>query len=196
MKKGFTFLRSKKANPLLQFSNSGFTLVELLVVITILAVLSVVGISAYSGLQKNARDARRKDDFRSIKVALELYYQNNKSYPLSGATLNSWLYSTGNDPWITGLSIYMPNGIPKDPVNTGNDPWSANSPGYKYAYWSSTYPTCSSYPAGQFFALVAQLENKNDKDRNEIKNYKWCDGSGLADPPYDFSDTSYVVTSF
>lgn len=59
---GFTFLHSKKVNPLLKLSNSGFTLVELLVVITILAILGAIAFSVYANAQKSARDAKRKAD--------------------------------------------------------------------------------------------------------------------------------------
>lgn len=49
----------------------GFTLAELLVVITILAILSAIGYSVYSGIQKQARDATRKGDLDSIAAAYE-----------------------------------------------------------------------------------------------------------------------------
>ncbi len=54
------------------FSNpQGFTLVELMVAIAILAILSVAGLIIYSGAQKNARDSRRREDISAIATALE-----------------------------------------------------------------------------------------------------------------------------
>lgn len=59
------FLPQTKTNP------SGFTLIELLVVIAIIAILSVIGLAVFSGVQKNARDARRREDILAIAQALE-----------------------------------------------------------------------------------------------------------------------------
>lgn len=49
----------------------GFTLTELIVAITIIAVLSATGYSIYSGAQKSSRDGRRKADINAISIVLE-----------------------------------------------------------------------------------------------------------------------------
>jgi prepilin-type N-terminal cleavage/methylation domain-containing protein len=62
--------------------NLGFTFIELIVTVTIIAVLTVVGIVSYSGTSKKARDNRRMADLEKIRVALELYRQGTGStYP-------------------------------------------------------------------------------------------------------------------
>jgi general secretion pathway protein G len=61
--------------------NKGFSLVELLVVMTIIMVLTVVGMINYGNANKKSRDAKRKSDLESVRVALEMYRQDNGSYP-------------------------------------------------------------------------------------------------------------------
>jgi len=58
-----------------------FSLVELLVVITIIAVLSVVAYTAVGGQTVKARDAKRKQDLNTIQQALELYFAETGRYP-------------------------------------------------------------------------------------------------------------------
>lgn len=51
---------------------NAFTLVELLVVVAIIAILTLIGIVVFTGVQKNTRDARRNGDIDSIAKALEV----------------------------------------------------------------------------------------------------------------------------
>lgn len=49
----------------------GFTLVELLVVISIISILAVIGVTIYASAQKNARDAKVLADFDAIYKNIE-----------------------------------------------------------------------------------------------------------------------------
>lgn len=55
-------------------SRHGFTLLEMLVVIGVIAILITLGIASYSTVQKKSRDARRKGDLKTISNGLESYY--------------------------------------------------------------------------------------------------------------------------
>jgi len=61
----------------------GFTLIEVLVVMTIIAVLVAIGLPNYLGARQRARDAKRKAELREFKIALRLYYNDYAQYPAS-----------------------------------------------------------------------------------------------------------------
>lgn len=73
-------------------SSKGFTLVELMVVIVILAILSVVGIVVFKGVSETARDSRRRSDIESMAKAYEVNYQVGY-YPLVDSN-----FASGNIP--------------------------------------------------------------------------------------------------
>lgn len=163
----------------------GFTLIELMVVVSVIAVLSTVGLVTYTNAQKNSRDAKRKADLGQIQSALELYYNINGRYPKTpddgGGFGNSWNGSTDSDPdqwWITdngGTGIKLNetyiNLMPKDPINDGSKP-------LVYIYKSnSSWAGCPQ--SGKWYALGAWLENSSDPRTSANNQTKWCDGTSL-----------------
>lgn len=61
---------------------SGFTLVELLIVIVIIAILASITAVAYNGIQNKANDSAVKSDLDKFSRSIELYAVTNGSYPL------------------------------------------------------------------------------------------------------------------
>jgi prepilin-type N-terminal cleavage/methylation domain-containing protein len=61
--------------------NQGFTLIEMLIVIAIIAVLSGIVLVGVVGFQASARDAKRVATLRSAQNAIELYYAQCGFYP-------------------------------------------------------------------------------------------------------------------
>lgn len=66
-----------------QNKKSGFTLVELLISISIIAILSVVLTISFSNAQKNGRDQRRIADLKAIQNAAEQMVMLSGTYPTS-----------------------------------------------------------------------------------------------------------------
>jgi len=63
----------------------GFTFIEILVTITIIAILVVIGVISYASVNKRSRDARRKSDIEQIRSALEMYKADFGYYPDGGS---------------------------------------------------------------------------------------------------------------
>ena len=64
-------------------NKKGFTLIELLVVIAIIGLLASIVYVQLGRARAKARDARRIADFESVSLALEMYYTEHDSYPVS-----------------------------------------------------------------------------------------------------------------
>lgn len=64
--------------------NRAFTLIEVLVVATIIGILVTITAVSFASSQKRSRDARRKADLETVRQALVLYRQDNGSYDVSG----------------------------------------------------------------------------------------------------------------
>lgn len=63
--------------------DKGFTIVELLIVIVVIAILAAVTVVAYNGVQARAQRSRLAGDMASIKTKLELFNADNTLYPQS-----------------------------------------------------------------------------------------------------------------
>ncbi|MCL5073273.1 MAG: type II secretion system GspH family protein [Actinobacteria bacterium] len=121
------------------FTNKrGFTLIELLVVITIIAILSMVAVVTYAGVQKQARDSKRKQDIQAMQKALEAHY-NDTSCGAVPTSAQPYCQITDT----TATVLFANGSIPAYPSN----------PDGTSAY--SGIPTS----AGSNFTLCAKLEN-------------------------------------
>lgn len=86
----------------------GFTLIELIVVITISLILTTIAMVSYTGVQARARDGRRIADVEKIRQALEMYRQKNSVYPTQSQLLASgYLKAWPADPRGASYAAYV-----------------------------------------------------------------------------------------
>jgi prepilin-type N-terminal cleavage/methylation domain-containing protein len=151
-----------------KFTNykSGFTLVELLVVISIIGILSSFALVSLNSARMKARDALRKGDMAQMRTALSLYYDdNNFMYPICDDT--HWTgappdfgsaVEAGSNCFNTTLDAALKGGVhpimmdlPRDPRNPNNLPAALGGDStYIYRYISN--------PDGQQYAIIYNLE--------------------------------------
>jgi len=101
----------------------GFTIVELLIVIVVIAILAAISIVAYNGIQQRARDAERQQELSTLQKALEMYQIDNGGYPRCGATAINTPPAFSATVATNCLEELVPNylsAVPVDPIDSGN----------------------------------------------------------------------------
>jgi prepilin-type N-terminal cleavage/methylation domain-containing protein len=127
----------------------GFTLIEVLIVIAIIAMIIGVLLPNFNQLRQTSRDQARKAGVKALAEALELY-KNNQTYPQYPTTeyLEGILDSGGS--WEVGEVTYL-NNVPVDPL------FDTDPDEFYYRYFRNTTDSLRYY-------VGVCLENANDPD--------------------------------
>ena len=95
---------------------SGFTLIEIMVVIVILGILAAVVVPRIMDNPDKARIVKAKQDIRAMEGALELYRLDNFNYPSTDQGLEALVSEPSGSPeaknWKSGGYLKR---LPKDP---------------------------------------------------------------------------------
>ena len=131
-------------------SKSGFTIVELLIVIVVIAILAAISVVAYTGIQQRARNSIRAQDVATIQKGLELFRAENGRYPIATSpgsnipagftspyVIPGYSYSVAtDDSWLRELrQSGLIDTIPKGP--------NPNNSNYFIYYSSTAIGSCS-----------------------------------------------------
>ena len=144
----------------------GFTLVELLVVISIIGLLSSIVLAATKVARTESRDAKRVADIREIATALDFFYTQNNAYPYVNE-VGSWAVAWADlatclktgvgcvNNGTQNIAAYVPvlANLPQDPQFSAG----TGLPTYYYNTYS-TDPVC---PGNTAYRLAVQLEATN-----------------------------------
>lgn len=157
-------MNMKKRAPLLY----GFTLVELLVVITIIAILAALVLSTAGGIQDKAARSRAQSEIAALSAALESYKADNGDYPTGTfnagqANANKAIVTNLMPPIGSAGKVYFE--FPKNMTNSSGDmidPW-----GVTYGY---QYPGSNGRSGSNFFDLWTTA-NKSTNSNGWIKNW-------------------------
>ena len=146
---------------------SGFSLLELLVVIGIIGLLASIIVVNLTGARKRARDTKRVADIRNIQTANEDYYGKYGKYPATIADL------------VSGGQIPM---WPFDPLAPAGTSCTANS---DLCYWYATY-TPSGALGPQSYHIGGSLEEQGSMLLNQDRD---CDSTTGTSCPYNSAYT-------
>jgi general secretion pathway protein G len=132
--------------------HGGFSLIELLVVATIMIVITTIGLVSYAQSSRNSRNAKRKTDLESVRQALVLYKNDISTYPdpVASDGTNAAFVEILNSASAENIADYISFDSIEDP----------KSPTYDYTYSSG----------GSTFELCATLETKTGTDSYCIDN--------------------------
>lgn len=130
----------------------GFTIIELLVVVSIIGLLTALGFALFSEARAKGRDVKREKDVKTLQDALSIYVTNANTHPV---TDTNGVYLTGSDAISTALiSAGALQAIPFDPQNVGDFRYKYTSPD-GFTYTLTYYLETNSIPgksAGQHTA--------------------------------------------
>ena len=134
---------------LFSHKSKAFTLVELLVAISIIGLMSTITLVSLNSARAQSRDAKRITEINQLQTALELYFDQHGTYPqINNARTSKQAGGCGQSgSWCdleVELTAFM-NPIPRDPLGLQDD--------YRLYYDSDSNTNYSSY------GIMARLEH-------------------------------------
>ena len=108
----------------------GFTLIELLVVISIIGLISTLGIISLGNTRAQARDAKRLYDVNVLAIALHAFYDRHGHYPCCELMVQHDYSYNGDENFLDGVPAFHDTLCPSDEANV---PYGLVTDGLLYA---------------------------------------------------------------
>lgn len=93
---------------------SGFTLIEIMVVVVIMAILAAIVVPKIINRPDQAKIVKAKQDILAIENAMDLYKLDNGSYPTQDQGIQALVTKPTTDPMPSNWQGYLKN-VPMDP---------------------------------------------------------------------------------
>jgi prepilin-type N-terminal cleavage/methylation domain-containing protein len=144
---------------------SAFTLVELMVAMSIIAILIGLSVFGITTAQRNLRDNQRRDAVKNIAAGLADYYSRNGSYP---ARTNNTFAGIGGSNSLGTAAAFKLTG-----VTTPSGDSTASATWFGYSVANDGYILCAELESGGFFDLgsSATICNAPGNDITDLAGY-------------------------
>ena len=105
-------------------SSRGWTLIELLVVVSLIMILTTMGMAQYRNSVVHAREAVLKEDLFHLRDAIDQYYADKGKYPtsLSALVTDGYLRKLPEDPMTNSADTWQEIASEPDPANPSEEP--------------------------------------------------------------------------
>ena len=124
----------------------GFTLIEVLIVVTLVVVLASIGMPTYQNSVRRSREAVLREDLFRLRDAIDQYYADKNKYPqtLQDLVSDGYLREIPKDPMTDSADTWTVEPAEPDPANPVAEPGVYNVKsgsdqtaldGTKYADW-------------------------------------------------------------
>lgn len=136
---------------------SGFTIVELLIVIVVIGILAALVITTFSGIQQKARDTKRQTDIKALHSQLEAFFaQDGGGYPVL-ADFNTLSWRQDNMKGLDEAALCDPSAANQNGCALVNG---AADGSYSYQVWDSDGNACTAASGSTCakYTLTASLE--------------------------------------
>ena len=110
---------SGAGSPAARSLERGFTMIELLVVMTLIVILATMGMTQYKTSQVYAREAVLKEDLFRMRDAIDQYYADKGQYPstIDALVSDGYLRKVHEDPFTKSTSSWQAVPAEPDPTN-------------------------------------------------------------------------------
>lgn len=136
----------------MQRKQTGFTIVELLIVIVVIGILAAITIVAYNGVQSKAKNNQTVAAVRAYYTAIASYGAENGSYPTGNACLGSSDFYVSN-PCYIGANTYIYNAALNDALSKYMGNSVPSLPSLKVSNGSITGSGIFYYSAGSYIGF-------------------------------------------
>lgn len=187
-------------------NKQGFTIVELLIVVVVIAILAAITIVAYNGIQNRAKLSKLQSDIRSVHRLIEAFNAEKGYYPRTNTaalgsgniarTDDNCAYGSSQADWIPEINVSLPQSAGDALGGAGNGGcfmYSSDGQTYLLSAWNmlKTPQTDTMYRRAGY----RELNNNNSY-------YYLCNHTNIGGnnpTPYDASrdyyKLSYTITN-